>query len=203
MEKQLITKADNNKMDNARQLIFELFEFYDHDTKKLEVTIKNADALKDLSFKMKDAFKILDVIRLDKTKPLRDEVKVINDKFSRVLNSLDSKSKEIIQSVFEFSNKQARIIAENKRKELLAKIQQAQSNEAPVPAVTPSKEVAPPQAPPSISTRKEWSFTITSPKDVPRQYLKLDDAKVALAIKSGITKINGLHITSEEKPVRR
>lgn len=52
-------------------------------------------------------------------------------------------------------------------------------------------------------TKTNWSFEITDVSKVPREFLKVDEEKVKLALKSGIRQIPGLTIVSEDKMIIR
>lgn len=51
--------------------------------------------------------------------------------------------------------------------------------------------------------RKEWTFEITDPGNVPREYMKVDEQAIRKAVKAGIREIAGVRIYQETKTVFR
>lgn len=165
--------------------------------------------------------------RVRLVRPLNDHVKVVNDAFKRVLAPVVEADRALRDKVLAYNREQQRLAAEKAaeaetlRLQSAARLKEAEKAEAKgetgvaeqlltgavaseqgakaaqAEAVLPSRHVVTGAG--SSTVRKEWTFRVVEPAQVPREYLVLDERRVREAIRSGVRAIAGLEIFQEEK----
>lgn len=175
----------------------------------------------------------IDRIRKAQVGPLNDQVKAINAAWrplNDILLVLETTAKKKILAFQQAERERiAREQAEARRKqeeaqrreqEALAKAAAAKSSKAREKALEAANAAGqdlmaarvaePMDAPTGIrtdhgttSTRMRWTFQITEPSLVPREYLVVDDKAIRRAVLAGQRSIAGVHIYEEEELATR
>ena len=158
--------------------------------------------------------KRLEAQRVSLVKPLNDHVKFINGQFKGWMAPLESADQAVRGKVLTYKREQARIADEAKaaeekriRAEQALLAEEAETTGVPLaPAPPPMAATLP--SPPAKTTRsalgtttvkKVWQYEITDPTAVPREYLAVDEKKIAAVVRAGIRSIAGVRIFETEQ----
>lgn len=150
--------------------------------------------------------------RVEIVKPHNDYVKRVNNFANTVLAPLEAADKTIRRNILGWRQRE-----EQKRKEEEARLRaiQAEEQKAAEAQAEARGEVAPPPPMPiaaveplsktmkgsmggSATARKDWTFRITDPNAVPREYMVVDEKKIRALVKAGLRNISGVEIYEEE-----
>jgi len=113
---------------------------------------------------------------------------------------------------YQFKAELERRKAEELARKAAAEVQKKLDAEAKAAHVEPVKVVAPvvPEPPKvvrtaegSASQRKTWTFEVTTPAEVPREYLMVDERLIRDAVKNGVRTIPGVNIYEKTETVIR
>ncbi len=158
--------------------------------------------------------KRLEAQRVSLVKPLNDHVKFINGQFKDWMAPLESADQAVREKVLTYQREQSRIAAEAQaaeeeriRAEQARRAEEAEAANVPLaPAPPPMTETLP--APPpkttrsalgTTTTRKVWQYEITDAEAIPREYLAVDEKKIAAVVRAGIRSIAGVRIFETEQ----
>ena len=158
--------------------------------------------------------KRLEAQRVSLVRPLNDHVKFINERFKGWMAPLESADQAVRGKVLTYQREQSRIAAEAQaaeekriRAEQTRLAEEAEAANVPLaPAPPPMAETLP--APPpkttrsalgTTTTRKVWQYEITDAEAIPREYLAVDEKKIAAVVRAGIRSIAGVHIFETEQ----
>lgn len=166
----------------------------------------------------------IDAERLKITKPFRDGIEAINNRFRPIVSKLEQAQKLISDKMLAYQNTEARRIREEHEAKLRAAREEAERKRkeeekfdretdelvaemrgAPMPVITapPKKAPAVKSASATFTTRTEWRYEIEDFAKIPDEYKQLCEKMVKAAIQSGKREIPGLKIFSEEVAVVR
>ncbi len=159
--------------------------------------------------------KRLEAQRVSLVKPLNDHVKFINGQFRDWMEPLKSANEIVRSKVLTYTREQARLAAEAQAAEdRRIRAEEARLAEEAKTAVQPAAPAPPPpmRAPipvaPQKTTRsplatttvkKVWQYEITDPDAVPREYLVVDEKKIAAVVRAGVRSIAGVRIFETEQ----
>ncbi len=147
--------------------------------------------------------------RVSLVKPLNDHVKFINEQFKEWMDPLESADKAVRGKVLDYQREQNRIAAEAReaeekriRAEQARLAKEAEAANEPLAPAPPPMPVTLPAAPPkttrsalgTTTTRKVWQHEITDADAIPREYLAVDEKKIAAVVRAGIRSIPGVRI---------
>jgi len=142
---------------------------------------------------IKRAIKTIDEERKKITQPLNQSLKAANGMFKKLSEPFDTADAIIRDKIIKFHCEQEE--KARKEQERREKIQNAHEK---MGHKTYELEEVKPEVSETTTIVKRWTFEILNLKDVPRDYLILDNAKVREAIRNGIREIPGLRIYQEE-----
>lgn len=143
----------------------------------------------------------------DFIKAIRNFCKMFQDQLAKVESTVKQKI-TIYQTNRELERRKAEEEARKAAKELQRKIdKEAKKTGVEAPQIEAPVIPEPPKVTRTDSgtshIRKEWTFEITEPWSVPREYMKIDEQAIRKAIKAGIREIAGVRIYQETKTVFR
>lgn len=212
--KELLTSEVQHKLDTLLQLYtgYNVPKIEDSGTK--ETVLSWA---KDIKLNIKE----LEVMQAEFLKPLKSMQDAIKAKFKPVLEVLEQAEKISKQKVLDYAREQERLaelqrarqqeeenrIAEERKKKLLEEAEAAALFSSPeeakiiedqAKAIEPAKigivDVK------QSGARKIWKFRIVDETKIPRNYLKIDEAKIGQMVRScsGNIEIDGVEVYSED-----
>jgi hypothetical protein len=181
------------------------------------ITVHDPDTAKaavSLGSKAKKKGKEIESARKDIVGPYNDFVSAVNRLAKDCSGPLAQVEMILKKKINEFETRQRLELAkaqEAARKEA-ARIQAEIDANAAAAGVPAPVVVAPvlPEAPAAIRTeegsasqRKEWTFEVVDPQEVPREYLLVDERAIRDAVRRGIRQIPGVNIFEHTKTVFR
>jgi len=171
----------------------------DEDANKASIIIQEISKMK----------KSVNSLRLFFTKPLNDQVKLVNGLFKQYSEPLVEADGIVRTVMLEYRKKQQEIadeqerlleIARKKRQKKIDEIANEKGVEAP--QLEPTKiEATAPMA--GVTTRKAWTYKIADQVKIPREYLQIDTMAIRGAIRDGVRDIEGIEIFEEESIVSK
>lgn len=169
-----------------------------------EVKITNADeytnagdVLKQVQMKLKR----IDEKRKEYTQPMDQAKKRIMDDFKQVTQPLEEFIATVKGKMLDwYREEQKRLKEEQDRidREALARAKKKNIDQVEVPVVTNQNKTQYGNIA-TVTVRKVWTYKVTNPEQVPREYLILDEKKIKEEIKTGKRVIPGLKIYQEEQ----
>ncbi len=155
---------------------------------------KAGDTLKLVNHKIKT----VEAKRVEYTKPLLDQKRLIDSDFKAVIEPLKAFVTEVKGKMVEWAREeQKRKDAEQARIEEEAKKANPETLEVEVPVVNDMKttrgEVS------TTSIKKVWKFEVMDETMVPAEFMMVDEAKIKQAIKEGNHFIKGVKIYQDDQ----
>jgi len=139
-------------------------------------------------------------------KPLNDHVKSINDRFKAYTLPLDRADTILRKKVLEYRQEQERKRREEEeRLRKLAEKEQARLEKkaekkgepAPPPIIVPTLDGPAKTVQADLGTasvKQVWTYEIVDENQIPREYLMVDEKKIAAVVKAGVRNIPGVRI---------
>ena len=168
----------------------------------------SARSANDLLVFIAEAKKKLEAQRVFLVKPLNDHVKNINTAFKEWTKPLETADSMVRRKVLTFQREQEADRLELERRERERLEAEAESlallNPDEEPEDLPDLPVLPPPSRKiegdrgSTSVRKTWAYEVTSERDVPREYLVIDEGAILLAVRKGARDIPGVRIYQQD-----
>ena len=160
----------------------------------LQVTGETHKQAIDLLALTGEAKKQLEAKRKVAVDPLNKKVKEINAFFRSLAEPFETADRVLRGKVLQFRSEE-----EKRRKEAEEKLRET-SQFAVVPQLAKTQRAELGQA----IAQKVWEFEVVDPKQVPRDYLRVDESAIRRAIMQGIRNIPGVKIYQTERlTVRR
>ena len=159
-----------------------------------ETKVTDDDSYAALTENLKTVKRIMNDLegeRTSITKPMNDELRAINARFAEPMSRLQFIEK---QMKFMAANYAVEKRAEQQR---LPPLRERHAREQKQEAYTQAVEQAAKTTAPTVagvSFTERWEWSVTDLSKIPREYLRVDEAKINGAVKSGLRDIPGVHI---------
>lgn len=168
----------------------------------LNITIDCAESLNEATALWKDAKEMgkhIEAIRKKKIEPLRKIMAAVNDKSKAITEPLE----EVEALIKQKSGVYQALLEKQRLEEIEKKREVAKILGDTEPVFVPQLDKTLRGDGVIAYTKTEKKFRIKEALEVPRQFLKVDEAAIELAIKQGFSQIPGIEIYEEQKTVLR
>lgn len=160
--------------------------------------------------KLSSLIKKMDEARKKIGEPARDFTSAVNNIFNEPINKLKSALVALKEQIKQYSKQQEleRRKREEAQRRLAAELQKKMDAEAAkegikVPKLQPIPEPAPPKTVRTESGKativEHWTFEVTNPDEVPREFLMVDEKKIRRAVDQGRREIDGVRIYEDSQ----
>lgn len=172
------------------------------DLKDLKIT--SDEEYESLTANLKEVKRVmsdLEAMRTSITKPMNDDLKAVNAQFADPMSRLSfvEKQMKILSADYVVAKRaeQQRILAQAAAASRASAADGVPTSDASVVEFATAIAQAVAAKPPTVagvSFSEKWEWSVVDASQIPREYLRLDEAKVNGAVKGGLRQIPGLHI---------
>lgn len=156
-------------------------------------------AAKQLWEHAKDFRKSVEAQRKEKIEPWRKEINAVNDAAKKITEQLEEAETILKQKIGQYQS----LIELEKKQELERQKEACNILGCEVPVQAPVEDKVSREGGVLAYTKIEKKFRIVEALSVPRQFLKVDEDAIQMAIKQGCTQIPGIEIYEEQKTILR